>query len=377
MKKIYFDNAATTPLAPEVLEAMLPYLKEDFGNPSSIHSFGTKPKVAIEKARKTIAELLNVTPSEIFFTSGGTEADNTAIIQSVLSLNIKRIITSPIEHHAVEQTIIELEKRGWVKAQWLQVNNKGQISLEELETLLKQSNEPTLVCLMHANNEIGTLLPLKRVAELCKAHNAYFQSDTVQTVGHYQIDLQAAPVDFIAASAHKFHGPKGTGFLFVRNNIKISPLIMGGSQERNMRGGTENVAGIIGLAKAIELAHINMSHDQEYISTLKQYTVELLKKHIPNVSFNGESEEKGLYTILNFSLPQHPASEMMLYKLDMAGIAVSSGSACNSGSNQISYVLKHIGTDTTKPAIRFSFSKYNTKQEVEHAVKILADIYTE
>lgn len=373
---IYLDNAATTAVAPEVIDAMLPYIKEHYGNPSSIHQLGNKTRAAIEQARKTIAELLNAAPSEIFFTSGGTEADNTAIVQSVISLGVKQIVSSPVEHHAVEHTIKTLEKRGWIKAIWLHVNSYGQIDLDELEDILKHQKEKTLVSIMHANNEIGTLYPIKRIGEICKTYHAYFHSDAVQTVGHFKIDLQHIPVDFIAASAHKFHGPKGIGFIYINKNTKIQPFIHGGSQERNMRGGTENVAGIVGLAKALEMAHSQMDEDMRYISELKQYMIEQLTKHIPDIQFNGFINNKSLYTVLNCSLPSHPQGPMLIYKLDIAGICASSGSACSSGSNVGSHVLQAIGADPKRHPIRFSFSKYNTKQEIDVVVKILSEIYS-
>ncbi len=372
---IYLDNAATTAISPEVLEAMIPYLSKEFGNPSSIHQLGNKTKVAIEQARRKVAELLHAQPSEIFFTSGGTEADNTAIIQSVLDLGVKEIITSPIEHHAVEHTVKALESRGWVKVKWLSVNQYGQIDMDELEKLLKEKKEKTLVSIMHANNEIGTLYPLKRIGELCKEYGALFHSDTVQTVGHFIIDLQNTPVDFIAASAHKFHGPKGVGFLYINKNIKIKPFINGGAQERNMRGGTENVAGIVGLAKAIELAYANLNQDMQYISELKQYMIQQLQKHIPDIRFNGLTNEKALYTVLNCSFPTHPQGTMLLYKLDMAGICASAGSACSSGSNTGSHVLKAINADSNRHAIRFSFSKYNTKEDLDRVVQVMSEMY--
>lgn len=376
MKSIYLDNAATTPIAPEVAEAMLPYLKEEFGNPSSIHQLGNRTRVAIEQARKKVAELLNAHPSEIFFTSGGTEADNMALVQSVLDLGVKEIISTPIEHHAVEHTIQALEKRGWIKARWLSVNQYGQIDLDELEDFLKTQKGKTLVSIMHANNEIGTLNPLKRIGELCKKYDAYFHSDTVQTVGHFNIDLQNTPVDFIAASAHKFHGPKGVGFIYINRNVKIKPFINGGAQERNMRGGTENVAGIVGLAKALELAYQHLDKDMAYISGLKQYMIEQLSQHIPDMQFNGLTNEKSLYTVLNCSFPPHPQGMMFLYKLDIAGICASAGSACSSGSNVGSHVLKAIGAPSERHAIRFSFSKYNTKEEIDEVVKVMKEIYS-
>lgn len=376
MKTIYLDNAATTPVAEEVVEAMLPYLKEEYGNPSSIHQLGNRTRAVIEEARKKVAEMLNAHPSEIFFTSGGTEADNTAIVQSVLDLGVKEIISTPIEHHAVEHTILALEKRGWIKAKWLTVNEYGQISLDELEDLLKNQGGKTLVSIMHANNEIGTLNPIKRIGELCRAYGAYLHSDTVQTVGHFKIDLKSIPVDFIAASAHKFHGPKGVGFLYINRDVKIKPFINGGAQERNMRGGTENVAGIVGLAKAMELAYNHLEEDMRYIGELKQYMAESLQKNIPDMKFNGFVNEKSLYTVLNCSFPPHPQGMMFLYKLDIAGICASAGSACSSGSNTGSHVLKAIKAPTERHAIRFSFSKYNTKEEIDQVVKVMTDIYS-
>ena len=377
MKSIYLDNAATTPVAPEVSEAMLPFLKEEFGNPSSIHQLGNRTRVAIEQARKKVAEWLHAHPSEIFFTSGGTEADNTALVQSVLDLGVKTIISSPTEHHAVIHTIQALEKRGWIKTIWLSVNAYGQIDLHELESVLKNQKEKTLVSLMHANNEIGTLHPLKRIAELCKEYNVYFHSDTVQTIGHLKIDLQHIPVHFIAASAHKFHGPKGIGFLYINRSIKINPFINGGSQERNMRGGTENVAGIVGLSKALELAYEHLEQDRVYITELKNYMIQQLSETIPDMQFNGYTNEKSLYTILNCSFPPHPQGLMLLYKLDIAGISASAGSACSSGSHTGSHVLKAINANPNRHSIRFSFSKYNTKSEIDTVVKVLHDIYAD
>lgn len=376
MKTIYLDNAATTTIAKEVSEAMLPYLNEEFGNPSSIHQLGNRTRVAIEEARKKVASLLNAHPSEFFFTSGGTEADNMALVQSVLDLGVKEIISTPIEHHAVEHTIQILEKRGWIKAKWLSVNEYGQINMDELESFLKNKNGKPLVSIMHANNEIGTLNPIKRIGEWCKEYGAYFHSDTIQTVGHFKIDLQNIHVDFIAASAHKFHGPKGTGFIYINRNTKIKPFINGGAQERNMRGGTENLAGIVGLAKAMELAYLNLDEDMKYISDLKQYMINRLSEEIPDIRFNGFTNEKSLYTVLNCSFPPHPQGMMLLYKLDIAGICASAGSACSSGSNAGSHVLKAIKSDENRHAIRFSFSKYNTREEIDYVVKVMREIYS-
>jgi len=375
-QKIYLDNAATTPLDPEVLDAMLPVMRDEFGNPSSIHGAGRKVRSLIENARKTVAKLLNVTPAEIFFTSGGTEADNMAICQTVDCYGIKHIISSKIEHHAVEHTVSNLEKKGLVKVSWVQLDHKGNVDLTHLEELLK-NNSRSLVSLMHANNEIGTLLPLKEVGELCARYDALFHSDTVQTVGHYPIDLKEVKLHFLTCAAHKFHGPKGVGFLYIHHTVKISPFINGGSQERNMRGGTENVYGIVGLAKAMEIAYRDMEAHLTHISGLKQYMIAKLQENIPGIEFNGETAaDKALYTVLNCRFPIHPNAEMLLFNLDIAGIFASGGSACTSGSDQGSHVLKGIGAPTDRPSVRFSFCKYNTKQEVDLVVAKLTELFS-
>ncbi len=372
--KVYLDNAATTKLDEEVLKAMMPFMLEDFGNPSSIHSFGRKTRASIESARKAVAKLLNVTPAEIFFTSGGTEADNTAICQCLETHHITHVISSLIEHHAVEHTIKVLEKTGKVKVSWVNIDEKGNVDLAHLEELLK-NNPRSLVSLMHANNEIGTLLPIKEVGELCEKYNAIFHSDTVQTMGHYKLDLKDIKVHFITCAAHKFHGPKGVGFLYINHQHKISPFIHGGAQERNMRGGTENVAGIIGLAKALEICNVEMEAHQKYIMGLKDYMRETLMENIPGVEFNGEtSHNKSLYTVLNCRFPHHPDAEMLLFNLDIQGIAASGGSACSSGSEQGSHVLRGLGIDMSRPSVRFSFSKYTTKQEIDLAVSKLKEL---
>jgi len=369
--KVYLDNAATTRLDEQVFEAMLPYMKEEYGNPSSIHAFGRKTRSAIEGARKTVSKLLNVSPAEIFFTSGGTEADNMAINQSIHSLGIRHAITSRIEHHAVETTLHELEKQGKIKLSWVNVDAKGNIDLNHLEELLK-NNERSFVSLMHANNEIGTLLSLEKVGELCAKYDAIFHSDTVQTMGHYPMDLQKINVHFITCAAHKFHGPKGVGFLYVNHNIKIQPMIYGGAQERNMRGGTENTQGIVGLAKALEICYAEMEEHIRHIQGLKNYMKEQLEKNIPGISFNGETDnDKSLYTVLNCCFPAHPDAEMMLFNLDIAGIMASGGSACSSGSNQGSHVLRGIGADQTRASVRFSFCKYSTKEEIDYTIEKL------
>jgi cysteine desulfurase len=372
--KIYFDNAATTPIDKEVVEVMLPILTEQFGNPSSIHAHGRKTRAIIENARKSVAKLLNCTPAEIFFTSGGTEADNMAIIGSVEDLGIKHVITSSIEHHAVGHTLEHLEKQGKIKLSYVNLLDNGNVDLSHLEELLS-SNSRTLVSLMHANNEIGNLLPLEEVGEICKKYDAIFHSDTVQTMGHYKHDLQKLNVHFVTCAAHKFHGPKGIGFLYVNHQIKIKPFIYGGSQERNMRGGTENVYGIAGLAKALEIAYTHMKEHQTHIQDLKDYFIQKLKETIPGITFNGNSGGTSLYTVLNVLFPKTDNAEMLLFNLDIAGISASGGSACTSGSNQGSHVLRGIKVDQERPSIRFSFSKYNTKEEVDYTVEKLANLF--
>lgn len=368
--KVYLDNAATTRLDDAVFEAMIPFLKEEYGNPSSIHAFGRKTRSAIEVARKTVSKLLNVSPAEIFFTSGGTEADNMAIMQSIDTLGIKHAITSKIEHHAVEHTLQVLEKEGKIKLSWVNIDKKGNVDLAHLEELLK-NNERSFVSLMHANNEIGTLLPLVRVGEICEKYNAIFHSDTVQTMGHYPLDLQKIKVHFVTCAAHKFHGPKGVGFLYVSHTIKIKPMIHGGAQERNMRGGTENTHGIIGLAKALEMCYTEIDEHIAHIKGLKNYMKEQLESQIKGVEFNGETGDNSLYTVLNCCFPSHPDAEMMLFNLDIQGIAASGGSACSSGSNQGSHVLRGIGADVSRASVRFSFCKYTTKEEIDYTIEKL------
>ncbi len=375
MKRIYLDNAATTPLDPVVLEEMLPLMREQFGNPSSIHGHGRVVRSAIEKARKKVAELLNTSPSEIFFTSGGTEADNTAIRNTVLSKGIKHIITSPLEHHAVLHTAEHLEKEGLAKVSLVELDSKGYVDYAHLEELLR-TNEPSLISLMHGNNEIGNLLDLDRVGQLATEYKALFHSDTVQTMGHYKHDLQQMKTNFIVGAAHKFHGPKGVGFLYMQAGTKIPPFIHGGAQERNMRGGTENVYGIVGLAKALEIAYAEMADHQQYIQGLKTHMIARLKEAIPEIGFNGDPEtsEQSLYTVLNVSFPPTADSEMLLFNLDIEGISASGGSACSSGSDVGSHVLRALKADPSRPSARFSFSKYTTKEEIDTVVEKLAVI---
>lgn len=375
MKRVYFDNAATTPLDEAVFEAMRPYMLEYFGNPSSIHSHGRQVRAAIEKARKKVADLLNTSPSEIFFTSGGTEADNTAIRCTVREYGVKNLITSPLEHHAVLHTVEMLAKSEGTALHFLDVDSRGNLSLNQLEDFL-QKYPDSLVTLMHGNNEIGTMNDIHAIASLCREHRAFFHSDTVQTMGHFRHDLQELKPSFLVGSAHKFHGPKGVGFLYVNHENKIHPFIHGGAQERNMRGGTENVYGIIGLAKALEMAYDHMDEHRKHIESLKGYMIEKLKSAVEGIEFNGMSGEldKSLYTVLSVCLPPGEDNDMLLFNLDINGISASGGSACSSGSNIGSHVLTALGTDPNKGAIRFSFSRHNTKGEVDYVVGKLVEI---
>jgi cysteine desulfurase len=375
--RIYLDNAATTPIDEAVLQEMTAVMREHYGNPSSIHAHGRQVRTLIEKARKTIAGLLKVSPAEIFFTSGGTEADNMAIRKGMLDTGITHAISSPIEHHAVETTLKELEKAGTIRLSLLKVDPKGNIDLQQLEELL-MTHPRSMVSLMHANNELGTLTDIAAVSALCRRYNALFHTDTVQTMGHYVHDLSVLDVDFLAGAAHKFHGPKGVGFIYINHRVKISPLIYGGAQERNMRGGTENVYGIVGMAKALELAYQHMDEHRQHIQALKLYMMEQLAQHIPGVIFNGETApDKSLYTVLNVSFPAMDMADMLLFNLDIAGISASGGSACSSGSNIGSHVLSAIGADPDRPCIRFSFSKFNTKEEIDCTVSKLKELCPE
>jgi cysteine desulfurase len=375
MSKIYMDNAATTPMDEEVVNEMANLMRNSFGNPSSIHALGREARTHIEKSRKKIAEYLHCSPAEIFFTSGGTEADNMALRCAVDDLGVKRIITTTIEHHAVSHTVEDLWHRNKIRIQFVNVNEKGFIDIHHLETLLQEEEAPALVSLMHANNEIGTMINIVEVGNLCRKYNAYFHSDTVQTMGHYTIDLKEIPIDFITCSAHKFHGPKGIGFLYINSNVKIKPLLTGGSQERNMRAGTENIYGIIGLAKAMEVALRDLDAHQKHVREIKNYMIKKLREEIPGVDFNGDISDNSLYTVLNVKFPPTPDSEMFLMKLDIMGICASGGSACSSGSNVGSHVLAGIKCAGDRPSIRFSFSKYNTLEEVDKVVSVLKGMF--
>jgi len=370
MKRVYLDNAATTPLDPAVISEMTNVMENYFGNPSAIHALGREVRTLVEKARKNVASLLNASPSEIFFTSGGTEADNTAIRCGISAYGIKHAITSKIEHHAVEHTLNMLLKDGHIdKLSFVNIDEKGSIDYAHLEELL-QTNERSFVSLMHANNELGTLTDMEKVGDICEKYNAIYHADTVQTMGHYVHDVRKLKAHFIVCAAHKLHGPKGVGFLFVNSNIKIPPMIYGGAQERNMRGGTENVYGIVGLSKALEIAYKEMADHQHYIQGLKDYLKAELIAEIPGIAFNGETDaDKSLYTVLNVSFPEMDMADMLLFNLDINGICASGGSACSSGSNIGSHVLNGIHADPNRPSVRFSFSKYTTKEELDYVME--------
>ncbi len=378
MKNIYFDSAATTQMRDEVVKTMSLNMQDCYGNPSSTHAFGRQAKAKIEACRKDIAKKLKVSSSEIIFTSGGTEADNMVLKCAVFDLGVKRIITSKIEHHAVLNTVQFLEKQTDLIVEYVNLNSNGEIDLSHLQSLLAENENKTLVSLMHINNEIGNILDLKTVSDLCHKHQALLHSDTVQSVGHFEIDLESCPLDFLAVSAHKFHGPKGVGFAYINKKNKLASLIQGGEQERGHRGGTENVAGITGLHTAFNLAYENLDKESEYIKNLKQYFIESLEDEIEGIVFNGLSKdlEKSTYTVINFSLPISEANAgMLLFQLDLKGIACSQGSACQSGSQQGSFVLNEIyGSEKAKsPSLRFSLSHFNTKEEIDYTVKVLSE----
>ena len=374
--KVYLDNAATTPVAPEVFEAMAPILKNDFGNPSSTHLFGRSSKAIIEHSRRGIAKHINCQPSEIVFTSGGTEADNMAMFTSVTELGVQRIVTSRIEHHAVGHTACHIQEKYSVELVYVDIDDAGNVDLEHLENILGATSQKTLVSLMHANNEIGTLLPIVEVSKICRRFGAYFHSDTVQTMGHYHFNLQELDIDFLTCAAHKFHGPKGIGFLYINNKVHSNAFIHGGAQERGLRGGTENLHGIVGLSKAMDLAYMNLEAHQKHVFALKSHMMNSLRNQFPEISFHGEtSYEKSLYTVLNVCFPQTDKASMLLFTLDLKGIAASGGSACSSGSSQGSHVLQGINADPNRPNARFSFSRYTTLKEIDYTVDQVVDIF--
>jgi cysteine desulfurase len=368
--KVYLDNAATTPVAPEVVDVMIPFLRNSFGNPSSTHQYGRTVKSAVEMARKSIARMLNCSPMEICFTSGGTEADNTAIHGAISQLGVRHVISSRIEHHAVLHTLECYAEQGLIKLSLVNLDSKGHVDTAHLRSLLEDNNLKTLVSLMHANNEVGTMIDIDEISAICAEHDALFHSDTVQTMGHYPLDLSKTKIHFVVGAAHKFHGPKGVGFLYINKEVHIDALIHGGAQERNLRAGTENIYGIVGMAKALELAYEHIDEHRAYVQGLKDYMKQELQKHIEGVEVNG-CEQRSLYTVLNVKLPETEKATMLLFLLDIEGIAASGGSACSSGSNQGSHVLRGIGVDQTRPSIRFSFSRYNTREEIDYVVSRL------
>ena len=373
--RVYLDNAATTPIAKEVLEVMTEAMIKDFGNPSSTHFYGRQSKALIETSRRQIAIRLHCQPSEIIFMSGGTEADNMAIHIAVQELGVKTIITSVLEHHAVGHTVESLGLQAKVQVRYVQVDEKGNVDLQHLEKLLKESTN-AMLSLMHANNEIGTLLPLKEVSVLAKKYNALFHSDTVQTLGHYAFDLSELDIDFITCAAHKLHGPKGVGFLYTNAKNRMTSMIHGGAQERGLRGGTENLIGIVGMAKAIELAYNDLEEHQKHVQNLKTYMMNSLKERFSEIAFHGETTpSKSLYTVLNVCFPKTSKSSMLLFTLDLKGIAVSGGSACSSGSSKGSHVLEGIGADMTRPNVRFSFSRYTTVEEIDFALEQVSSVF--
>lgn len=379
MKHVYLDNAATTQVHTTVIAKMQDALANSYGNPSSTHSFGRTAKTAIESARKTIAKYINAQPSEIIFTSGGTEADNMIIRCSVRDLDVKTIITSKIEHHAVLHTVEELEKKGSIQLLFVNLDAFGNPDMAHLETLLQSDDSKKLVSLMHVNNEIGNKIDLEAITLLSKKHGALVHSDTVQSLGHYNWDVKAFPIDFLAAAAHKFHGPKGIGFAFIRKNSGMSCMISGGSQERGLRAGTESFHNIVGLEEAFVHAYENLDREKKYVEELKSYFIEKVKKEIPEAKFNGHSGDldKSTYTLVNVCLPiTEDKAMMLLFNLDIKGIACSKGSACQSGSDSGSHVLNEILSieDMKKPSVRFSFSSYNTKEEIDYTIGVLKEI---
>lgn len=377
MKKVYLDNASTTPIRDEVIEVMTDVLKNNFGNPSSTYAIGRNAKAAIETSRKQIAKLLNANSQEIIFTSSATESNNWILQNAVVHLNVNRIITSKIEHHAVLNTVLELEKRYGIEICFVNLLPNGNINLSHLEELLTEE-KPTLVSLMYVNNEIGNILDIERVAKLCKEHKAYFHSDTVQAMGKLPIDLQQIPVDFLIGTAHKFHGPKGAGFIFVRKGIALKPLFFGGSQEKGIRAGTEPTHQIVGMAKALELSYQYLEVEKEHISWLKNYLTTQFDQNFPGYKINGDAENS-IYNIINLQLPfSESLTPTILFSLDMKGIAVSRGSACQSGSLIPSHVLEEIlpKTEINKPSLRISFSHQNTKEDIDELVAALKNFVT-
>jgi cysteine desulfurase len=375
--RVYFDNAATTPLDPRVLDLMTEKLRDLYGNPSSIHQLGRNSRSEIEKARKIVAEAIDASTGEIFFTSGGTESNNMAIKCAVRDLGVKTVITSPIEHHCILHTVDCLVEHHQIECKIVDVDSSGSVNTDHLNRILAGTEGKILVSLMHANNEIGTITDLKKIGEVCKDHGAYFHSDTIQTIGHFTLNVNDLHIHFLSGSAHKFHGPKGVGFLYINSENQIKPFIDGGGQERNMRGGTENLHGIIGLGKALKLATDEMEERKESIVKIRNYMKDQLVEKVPGVCFNGVQSAPHLYTVLSVSFPPGPKTEMLPLALDIAGICASGGSACSSGSEKASHVINTIGEEVGRKTIRFSFSHFNTKEEVDFAVEKIAEIFVD
>lgn len=377
MKKVYLDNAATTPLDEKVIDAMIDAMRMNFGNPSSTHSLGQEAKSLIENVRRQIADSLKVLPGEIIFTSCGTESNNMIIKGAVEYLGVERIITSPLEHKCVAEAIKDMKVRRGVEVSYLKPNRRGDLDLAQLENLLKNSNKKTLVSLMHANNEIGNIYDIETIGLLCKQYDALFHSDTVQTIGHLDLDFSKINIDFASCSAHKFHGPKGSGFAYIRKTSKLKGLISGGGQERELRAGTENVCGIVGLGKALELANHRLDEYKNHIQSIKNYTIDRLNSAFPEVKFNGRSaeQENSLYTVLSVLLPVK--NPLIGLQLDIKGIAISQGSACSSGASQPSMVMMMVLEDDeleSKTPLRISFSHKTNKEDIEYFIEVLKEI---
>ncbi|MCO6477775.1 MAG: cysteine desulfurase [Phaeodactylibacter sp.] len=373
MKRIYFDNAATTPLAEEVVETMAKAMRENFGNPSSIYAEGRAARAAIEQARKEVAHYLGASIGEVFFTSCGTESNNMALKCAVRDLGVERIISSPIEHHCVLHSLDSLERFGQIERREVRLDAQGHPDMEHLEELLKSSKKKTMVSLMHSNNEIGAMIDLREVGALCREHGALFHSDTVQTIGYYPIDVSKTPISFLSGSAHKFYGPKGVGFIYINGDNIIKPYVDGGAQERNMRGGTENIYGILGLAKALSLAFDNLKERRRKVTEVRDYMKAQLEANFDNLQFNGDPEN-GHYKVLSVAFPPSAKADLLLLSLDIAGVSVSGGSACSSGADAGSHVIEALKGDPDRKTIRFSFSHNNTREEVDQVVAKLKEI---
>ncbi len=372
--RVYFDNAATTPLDPAVITVMTQVLSQNYGNASSIHAEGRQARALIEESRKSIANGIRASIGEIFFTSGGTESNNMALKCAVRDLGVRRIISSPIEHHCVLHTLEALKTQQKIKIEYVKLDASGRADLKDLEKKLQKGKTKTLVSLMHGNNEVGTINDIAQISTLCKANAAYFHSDTVQTIGHFPIDVTKLSIDFLSGAAHKLHGPKGAGFIYINHKNTIKPFIDGGAQERNMRGGTENTIGIAGLAKALQMAITEMEERREKITTVRAYLKEKLTENFKDIQFNGDFDGNALYTVLSVSFPPSPKSDLLLMILDISGISASGGSACSSGTEGGSHVLNALHADPDRKTIRFSFSHYNTTQEVDYVIAKLKGV---